>query len=198
VRSRRTDLYALLGVAPNASTAEIKRAYELALNRANRDGAIKHSVDLVQAYETLSDPRRREVYDRHGVTPIRERSPAAPPPPTPWRIAQRSESVLPKAARPKPAKPKMARPARGGRRWQMPAMVIFGIGVLVGLILAVALRNDGAEQPSQTFVPPIAKHRSLVTCVIRGGGPGYAYVADRGQPITCKNGAIPHVTESSR
>jgi hypothetical protein len=80
----------------------------------------------------------------------------------------------------------------------MPTMVIFGIGVVVGVVLAVALRNGDAEQPSHTVVPQIATHRSLVVCSTYAGGPGYAYIVNRGQPITCRNGAVPHITRSAQ
>jgi molecular chaperone DnaJ len=63
------DLYILLGVEREASNAEIKRAYRrLArrfhpdINPGDRDAA-SHFQQILNAYETLSDPDRRRQYD---------------------------------------------------------------------------------------------------------------------------------------
>ena len=81
----RQDYYRLLDVHRDASAAELKRAYEVALSRANRDGATKHMVDLVKAYEVLSDPRRRRVYDETGLGVVPERVPNTYGRAVPWR-----------------------------------------------------------------------------------------------------------------
>lgn len=70
-----TDLYELLGVRRDASPAEVRRGYEQALSRANRDGATRHMLDLVQAHDVLSDASRRRLYDGTGVVAVRERRP---------------------------------------------------------------------------------------------------------------------------
>jgi molecular chaperone DnaJ len=73
-RQAPADYYAILGLAPSASPAEIRRAYrELArrlhpdINRAP-DAAARFAT-LAEAYETLADPARRRAYDlvRTGV-----------------------------------------------------------------------------------------------------------------------------------
>lgn len=68
-----TKLYDALGVQPSASQDEIKKAY--------RKGALKYHPDknkdrpdagekfkeISQAYEVLSDPEKRKVYDQYGL-----------------------------------------------------------------------------------------------------------------------------------
>ncbi|BGP03620.1 protein of heat shock protein DnaJ family [Rhodotorula toruloides] len=70
-----TRLYDVLGVAPDASDAEIKKAYRtLALQhhpdkQSSSDGAPADSSrfqEIQHAWETLSDPEKREDYDNFG------------------------------------------------------------------------------------------------------------------------------------
>lgn len=70
--AKDTKFYDLLGVSPNATEAELKKAY--------RVGALKHHPDknahnpdaaekfksLSHAYEILSDPQKRQIYDQYG------------------------------------------------------------------------------------------------------------------------------------
>lgn len=94
---KNVDPYALLGVPRDASDDEIRRAYEKEINRAHRDGATRHAVEVSQAFDTLSQPHRRAAYDRHGIAPVRERSPGAAPPPRSWR--QEAASYRPEPRR---------------------------------------------------------------------------------------------------
>ena len=71
------DYYRLLGVSPNATEAEIKRAY-LSLARehhpdANDGDAVseEHFKKINLAYETLRDPERRRQYDMFGAAGMR-------------------------------------------------------------------------------------------------------------------------------
>jgi molecular chaperone DnaJ len=72
------DLYIILGVRQDASTADIKRAYRRLARRYHPDinpgdrTAEEMYARISQAYETLVDPRRRQQYDATG-----EPSPAA-------------------------------------------------------------------------------------------------------------------------
>lgn len=63
-----TEFYETLGVQKTATSAEIKKAYrKLALkNHPDKGGDIEVFKDISAAYEVLSDPEKREIYDKHG------------------------------------------------------------------------------------------------------------------------------------
>lgn len=67
---KASDYYRVLGVAPKADDAEIKKAYrKLALqwhpdkNPDNEEEATAMFARVAEAYETLSDPEKRKEYD---------------------------------------------------------------------------------------------------------------------------------------
>jgi len=72
-----TDFYQVLGITKQASADEIKKAY--------RKGALKYHPDknpgdkeaekkfkeISEAYEILSDERKRQMYDQYGADAVR-------------------------------------------------------------------------------------------------------------------------------
>ncbi|KAM4626641.1 dnaJ homolog subfamily B member 2 isoform 2-T2 [Discoglossus pictus] len=68
-----SDYYDILGIAKNASQEDIKRAYrKQALrwhpdkNPDNKEHAEQKFKDIAEAYEVLSDKKKRDAYDRFG------------------------------------------------------------------------------------------------------------------------------------
>ena len=99
---RQQDHYAVLGVTREASDAEIKQAFRRLARRLHPDvaeqprGEAFHEV--VAAYDVLSHPRRRLLYDRLGIGG-RRRQAARPAPAVPpvelrleWYEAERGAS----------------------------------------------------------------------------------------------------------
>ena len=67
------NYYSILEVDPKATEADIKKSYrKQALkwhpdkNPKNKDEAEKRFKKIAEAYEVLSDPKKREIYDKYG------------------------------------------------------------------------------------------------------------------------------------
>ncbi len=77
--STQQDYYEILAVARDASAEDVKRAYRrMAMkwhpdqNPGNPDAEAQFKV-CAEAYEVLSDPERRAVYDKYGHAGLRQR-----------------------------------------------------------------------------------------------------------------------------
>lgn len=65
------DYYKILGIQPGANEEEIKKAYRrMALKfhpDKNKDpNAEEKFKEIAEAYEVLSDPKKKTVYDQYG------------------------------------------------------------------------------------------------------------------------------------
>ena len=73
-----TNYYELLGVARDASDAQIKQSFRSLARELHPDVSSASDADLrfreiAEAYEVLSDPERRSLYDRYGQAGLRRR-----------------------------------------------------------------------------------------------------------------------------
>lgn len=73
------DYYALLGVAKGTDDNELKKAYrKLAMkwhpdkNPDNKEHATAKFKEISEAYEVLSDPQKREIYDKYGEEGLKQ------------------------------------------------------------------------------------------------------------------------------
>ena len=70
--STLNDLYVVLEIVRSATEDDIKKAFRRLARRYHPDinpgdsSAEEHFKRISEAYEILSDPMKREFYDRHG------------------------------------------------------------------------------------------------------------------------------------
>lgn len=81
------DYYSILGVGKTADESELKKAYrKLAMthhpdkNPDNREKAEAKFKEISEAYEVLSDPQKREIYDKYGEEGLKAGGPGGPGP----------------------------------------------------------------------------------------------------------------------
>ncbi|KAH9603055.1 hypothetical protein KSS87_006290 [Heliosperma pusillum] len=73
-KSDNTKYYEVLGVSKSASADEMKKAYRKAAikNHPDKGGDPEKFKELAQAYEVLSDPEKKEIYDQYGEDALKE------------------------------------------------------------------------------------------------------------------------------
>ena len=175
-----TSPYELLGVPVDASPERIRRADELEVARAHRNGATRHAVGLSGAFDVLSSPARRALYDRHGFTAVRERSLGALTPPTPRRLVEQPLPA-PNGTRAPAPTPRWrdrhdagVRPRHHGRSG-------------VGRVRSAA--GESAQPIRHAGSPDSAAAASPLQPT--PAGDGYIYSASVVSAPSCRNGAMP-------
>jgi len=77
---KETELYERLGVAPESSTEDIKKAYKKNAMKyhpdknPNNPEAVEKFKEISEAYEILSDEQKRTMYDKYGKDALKEGS----------------------------------------------------------------------------------------------------------------------------
>jgi len=75
---KETELYERLGVAPDANTDDIKKAYRKGAMKfhpdknPNNPEAAEKFKEISEAYEILSDEQKRQMYDKYGKDALKE------------------------------------------------------------------------------------------------------------------------------
>jgi curved DNA-binding protein CbpA len=119
------DYYEILGVSRYASTHEIRKAFwrkalECHPDVSDHPDAERLFKEVNEAYQVLSDPLKRSVYDRVGRVPYRR----PPPPPTPrYRPPPTPRYQPPPRRQPPPRQPpppprRQPPPSRSRYSWQ--------------------------------------------------------------------------------
>nr|WP_240739297.1 DnaJ domain-containing protein [Marinitoga lauensis] len=76
ILNQKKDYYGILGISKNATPEEIKKAYRQLVKKwhpdrhqENKKEAEEKFKEIQEAYEVLSDPQKKALYDRFGFVP---------------------------------------------------------------------------------------------------------------------------------
>jgi hypothetical protein len=153
--------YPILGISPKATPEEIREAWLFSLKAFHPDKFARSSARqraiaeartkaINEAYEVLSDPISRSVYDRDYAQQVARRHasrPASAQPPTPTPRPPTAPRPPDKPAAPPPAAREPDKPASGvlsGRRWRAAA----GVAV-AALVVLLAVFSSGPKNNSE-------------------------------------------------
>lgn len=162
MRLEQQDYYEVLGVSRDASGVEIKRAFRGLARSLHPDVAAESQVDsfheVVAAYEVLSHPKKRSLYDRLGF--LGRRRPAARPAPAvpPIELALAWYEAERGAAKQVEFEELLACTGCGGR------------GVPRGVQAAECVRCRGSGRLSRVTESPTLRLLEVETCTVCGGG----------------------------
>lgn len=164
-------LYDILGVRPDASPEEIKRAWRDAADRFQPGpGSSGAQFRLFnEAAEVLLDPQRRREYDDR-LAAERQEAPLAPGRPATGQDAvpvtvPSTTATLPAGERPAPADPDPGSPARERRGAPAWALVVAGVlaVVLVGAAAWLGLRTWDVREVRRASAVADARTASTAT-----------------------------------
>jgi curved DNA-binding protein CbpA len=182
------DPYSLLGIDTDASDSELKLAYERRIAEAARLDALKLMAEIDRAYTVLRDPRRRALFDRHGLWELPRREHPmhrwSPPAAVPFRAW--SPTVTAPVTR-------GAQPVPGTARQRCVRAGLIGLTISAGIALvplaAHHLRSATGSGPGSSST------QIRVVCQPGPNLPGYSYVTVSGSSVGCSNGATPTVQD---
>jgi hypothetical protein len=154
-------LYAVLGLDPSVSDAEIQTAYRRQAARlqggGGRDQALLRQLNV--AYEVLGTRVRREEYDRLRLAQL-----LAPNAPTPIRVGPKVPAGATRRRRPRHA----VQPNYAGFSYVLVVLVVVGLAVAVGalIILPRLSFNLSALNALQSVLPLPSSARRAVDVTV--------------------------------
>jgi hypothetical protein len=164
------DLYAVLGVAGDASAEAIRQAYRRMARSCHPDVtrtavAAERFRRLAAAYEVLGDDGKRRTYDRQraSVARVSARGPGPAPthraPGPSWNPAVRGPAAQASRARPGNRDPGPLRPERTSTdEWRLATAIGKALAV-IGLVLVIAFGTmvvvTMTSEPARAPVPTI-------------------------------------------
>jgi hypothetical protein len=149
-------LYAVLGLDPHASDAEIQTTYRRQAARLLGDGSGGSAAlrQLNVAYEVLGNPFRRAEYDRLRTTQV-----GAFAPPTPIRSGPKNAVRATRRRRPRHA----VQPRYAGLGDVFVVIAVVGLAVLAGALLIPRLQVNLSALNALSNVLPVSSRRVIDT-----------------------------------
>jgi hypothetical protein len=149
-------LYAVLGLDPSATDAEIQTTYRRQAARLSGTGSnnIQALRQLNVAYEVLGNPVRRAEYDRLRLAHL-----FAPGPPTPIRPGAKAVIAPTRRTRPR----QVVQPRAAGLPEVLVVMLVVGVAVLAGTLIIPRVNiNLSALNAFQNILPLSNSRRAII------------------------------------